>query len=108
MIGKIGKIQAGVMDCIVKCRPVKRRWYWKIAVRNVSATYIQNRIRIVTISQAPAEGTPYSWMQENMTARLRSHVGLSDTRHQSACSWRDEEVTHVHKKTLCRVMQSLP
>ena len=76
MTGNSGKIKDGIMDCTVKCFPVNRRWYWKIAVRNVTVTYIQKSTRSAISSQGPEDGTPYSWMHESITDRLRNHVGL--------------------------------
>lgn len=38
MIGKTGRIQAGVIDWRVSGLPVKSRWYCKTAVEKVTAT----------------------------------------------------------------------
>ncbi len=80
MTGKIGRIHPGVIEFIVKCFPVNSRWYWKIAMRKVTTTYIQKSTRSTTGNQGPEDGTPYSWIQESITDRLRNHVGLSKKR----------------------------
>ena len=48
--GKTGRIQAGVIDCIIRGFPVNGTWYRKIAVVNLIATYIQKRTRSETMS----------------------------------------------------------
>ncbi len=51
IVGKMGRIQAGVIDWMVRGLPVKRKKYCPIAMQNVSAKYIQNRTRRTTTSQ---------------------------------------------------------
>lgn len=74
MMGKMGSIHAGVMDCNVNPLPVNSKWYCSIAVENVMVTYIQKRIRKVVISHGPVEGTPYSCMPDRMVEILRKKV----------------------------------
>lgn len=76
MIGKTGRIQAGVMDCKVRGFPVKSKWYCSTAVIKVAATYIQNKIRDTVVSHVPVEGAPYSWMHDSKVAMERKKVGL--------------------------------
>lgn len=82
MIGKTGRIQAGVMDWIVKGLPVKRKKYCPTATQNVMAAYIQNSTRMVTMSQGPHLGTPCICIWDKMldtdiqnVARNRDSVG---------------------------------
>lgn len=53
MTGNTGRIQAGVIDCIVNGFPVKRKWYCPTASKKVQAAYIQNRTRRVVRSHGP-------------------------------------------------------
>ena len=66
IIGKTGRIQAGVMDWIVKGLPVKRKKYCPTATQKVQAAYIQNSILIVTTSHGPHLGTPYICIWDSM------------------------------------------
>ena len=38
IMGKTGRIQAGVMDWMVRCGPAKRSRYWDTAARKAKAT----------------------------------------------------------------------
>ena len=53
MMGKTGRVHAGVMFWIVRGLPVKRKKYCPTAQRNVIAAYVQKKTRIVTINQYP-------------------------------------------------------
>jgi hypothetical protein len=58
--GKTGRIQAGVMEWMGRCAPVKRTKYCAMAAMIDTAAYIQKHTRKAVASQDPVAGIPYA------------------------------------------------
>ena len=75
MIGKMGKIQVGIIVCRLKLCLAKMKLYWPMARHRVVLTYIQNKTRIAVVPDVPALGITYFSVFVISVATARNAVG---------------------------------